>query len=174
MAIATTRNINDVYGPLCFAALGVGAVIIPNQIIITIICPDDLIATATALALSVRVIGGSIGYAVYYNVFKQRFTYWATNYFGLAAVQAGVYTVPEITEMALLVSSNSYNQLLKFPEINTQEKYNLLYLAGKETFARSFPIVWYTAIAFGGAAIIACIFLRDIGKFMDGHVAVRI
>jgi hypothetical protein len=35
----------------------------------TIICPDDLIATVAALTLAIRVIGGSIGYCVYYNVF---------------------------------------------------------------------------------------------------------
>ena len=38
-------------------------------VIATIICPDDLIATIAALTLAIRVIGGSIGYCVYYNVF---------------------------------------------------------------------------------------------------------
>jgi len=38
----------------------------------TIICPDDLIATIAALTLAIRVIGGSIGYCVYYNVFVSK------------------------------------------------------------------------------------------------------
>jgi hypothetical protein len=173
MSIARTDNINSVYAPLTFAALGVGGVIIPNQIIITIICPDDLIATATALALTVRVIGGSIGYAVYYNVFKERFTHYATSYFGLQAALAGVYDVQTITEMALLVSENLYQKLLDYPQVTTQATYDKLYFAGRETFALSFPIVWYSSIAFGGATIIACLFLRDIGKYMDGHIAVQ-
>lgn len=37
--------------------------------IATIICPDDLIATVAALTLAIRVLGGSVGYCVYYNVF---------------------------------------------------------------------------------------------------------
>lgn len=41
--------------------------------ITTIICPDDLIATVAALTLAIRVIGGSIGYCVYYNVFVHKF-----------------------------------------------------------------------------------------------------
>ena len=40
--------------------------------ITTIICPDDLIATVAALTLAIRVIGGSTGYCVYYNVFVSR------------------------------------------------------------------------------------------------------
>lgn len=174
MSIATTTNINSVYAPLCFAALGVGGVIIPNQIIITIICPDDLIATATALALTVRVIGGSIGFAIYYNGLKQKFTYWATNYLALKAVGVGIYNVDDLTEIAYLVSANLYKDLLQYPAIDTQEKYDTLYLAGRETFALSYPIVWYSAIAFGGASIIACLFLKNITNRMDGHVAVRI
>ena len=46
---------------------------VPASIITTIICPDDLIATVTALTLAVRVIGGSVGYCVYYNVFLTKF-----------------------------------------------------------------------------------------------------
>ena len=37
---------------------------IPDHLIATIICPDDLIATVAALTLAIRVIGGSIGYCV--------------------------------------------------------------------------------------------------------------
>lgn len=175
MSIAQTDNINSVYAPLCFAALGVGGVIIPNQIIVTIICPDDLIATATALALTVRVIGGSIGYAVYYNVFKTAFTNNAENYLATQLIlNAGVLDINEITTIALDISSNLYGDILQFPDITTQAQYDTIVAAGRETFAMSFPIVWYSAIAFGGASIICCFFLRDIGKYMDSHIAVSI
>jgi hypothetical protein len=43
------------------------------SIITTIVCPDDLIATVSALTLSIRVLGGVVGYAVYYNVFYNKF-----------------------------------------------------------------------------------------------------
>lgn len=175
MAIAKTDNMNSVYAPLCFAALGVGGVIIPNQIIITIICPDDLIATATALALTVRVIGGSIGFAVYYNVFKNAFTYNATNYLAYVLIEdAHVYNITEITEIALDISSNLYADIIKFPDITNQAQYDIILNAGRETFAMSFPILWYSAIAFGGAATLCCLFLKDIGKYMDNHIAVEI
>ena len=65
---------NLIYLPVCLACLGVGAVIIPNQIIASIVCPDDLIGSVTALTISVRVIGGAIAYAIYYNILRQKFT----------------------------------------------------------------------------------------------------
>ena len=45
-------------------------------------CPDDLIATVAALTLAIRVIGGSVGYAVYYNVFVNKFTTNSVFYIG--------------------------------------------------------------------------------------------
>ena len=141
----------------------------------TIICPDDLIATATALALTVRVIGGSIGYAIYYNVFKTAFTNNAMDYLATKLIlDAGIFDVNEITQIAEDISSNLYASLLRFPDITTQAQYDVILAAGRETFALSFPIVWYVAIAFGGASIVCCFFLRDIGKYMDNHIAVAL
>ena len=73
MATATRYNIGPIYFVLVVAGLGIGGILIPAAIITTIVCPDDLIATISALTLSIRVIGGSVGYAVYYNVFIHKF-----------------------------------------------------------------------------------------------------
>jgi hypothetical protein len=56
LAGARIDNINAVYGILVVAGLGIGGIVLPASIITTIICPDDLIATVTALTLAVRVI----------------------------------------------------------------------------------------------------------------------
>jgi len=60
---------STVYVILVIAGLGIGGILVPASIITTIVCPDDLIATVSALTLAIRVVGGSIGYAIYYNVF---------------------------------------------------------------------------------------------------------
>jgi hypothetical protein len=44
------------------AGFGVGGVLVPPSTIAITVCPDRLIATTVALSLSIRVIGGSIGY----------------------------------------------------------------------------------------------------------------
>lgn len=86
LAIGRVDNLYQLWGLLILAGLGIGGIVVPASIICkwdgylsysdplltilaTIICPDDLIATVAALTLAVRVIGGSIGYCVYYNVF---------------------------------------------------------------------------------------------------------
>lgn len=86
LAIGRVDNLHQLWGILVLAGLGIGGIVVPASIICklffhpliksatltvtaTIICPDDLIATVAALTLAVRVIGGSVGYCIYYNVF---------------------------------------------------------------------------------------------------------
>jgi hypothetical protein len=52
---------------------------------------DRLIATVAALTLSIRVLGGAIGYAIYFIVFVQKFTGNAIEYLGAASLQAEYY-----------------------------------------------------------------------------------
>lgn len=73
MALARPDNIGPVIVILIIAGLGIGGILVPASIITTIVCPDDLIATVSALTLSIRVLGGAVGYAVYYNVFFNKF-----------------------------------------------------------------------------------------------------
>ena len=66
LAVATVDNLSTLWGLLVLAGLGIGGIVVPASIITTIICPDDLIATIAALTLAIRVLGGAIGYTVYY------------------------------------------------------------------------------------------------------------
>jgi hypothetical protein len=82
MSLARLDNIGPVIVILIVAGLGIGGILVPASIITTIVCPDDLIATVSALTLSIRVLGGSIGYAVYYNVFYNKFVPLAIEHVG--------------------------------------------------------------------------------------------
>ena len=73
LACATRYNMNQLWGILILAGLGIGGIVVPASVITTIICPDDLIATVSALTLSIRVLGGSVGYCAYFNVFVSKF-----------------------------------------------------------------------------------------------------
>lgn len=175
MIIATPYNLNAVYAPITIACIGVGGVIIPNQIIITIICPDDLIATATALALTVRMVGGAIGFAIYYNVFQTKFIEESFATIVPAAVAAGVYNYDDIVQIALDIGHSYFEKsVYTFRQINSQDKYESIVMAGRIAFAPAFRQVWYVSLAFGGASVIASVFLGDISRFMDDHVAVTL
>ena len=56
LAAARLDNLPAVYAILVIAGLGIGGIVVPASIMTTIVCPDDLIATVTALTLSIRVV----------------------------------------------------------------------------------------------------------------------
>lgn len=175
LAAARIDNINAVYGILVVAGLGIGGIVVPASIMTTIICPDDLIATATALTLSIRVIGGAVGYTTYYNIFQSKFVEAITKRMLAAALANELYNVPTIIRAAELTASSLTEDILYLPGIDGNVTiWNALVLAGQESYAEAYPYVYYASIAFGAVAIIASAFLGDIRKYMDDHVAVVI
>jgi hypothetical protein len=44
----------------------------PASTVAIIASPDDIIAATGAMTLVVRVLGGSIGYSIYYNIFVSK------------------------------------------------------------------------------------------------------
>jgi hypothetical protein len=175
LAAANTDNLNAVYGILVVAGLGIGGIVVPASIITTIVCPDDLIATIAALTLSIRVIGGAIGYTTYYNVFYNKFVPLLTVSIGTACYENYIFNISIITEIAQLTGASLINDILDVPGVDGNvTKWNLIVQAGQQAYADAYPWVYYTSIAFGAVAIIASCFLGDISKYMDDHVAVII
>ncbi|KAH6647806.1 putative major facilitator superfamily transporter [Truncatella angustata] len=173
ISVAEVDNLHVLWGILVLAGLGIGGIVVPASIITTIICPDDLIATVAALTLSIRVIGGSIGYCVYFNVWVNKFTPAATKYIGGTLVQAGITSVETITEVIELTSASMLDAIAEVPGIAGNEAlYQAVVKAGQLAYAESYKYVYYTSIAFGGVSIIAALLMGDISKFMDDHVAV--
>lgn len=175
LGCGTRFNLSTLWGLLVLAGLGIGGIVVPASIITTIICPDDLIATVTALTLAIRVIGGSIGYCVYYNVFINKFIPNATLYIGTAMYELGITNKTYIVEAIQYTGASLLPLLHTIPGIGLNETaYNAVVLAGQEAYAQSYKYVYYTSTAFGAISIIAACFLGDIGKYMDDHVAVVI
>jgi hypothetical protein len=65
LAVMTPENEKLVVALGCMASLGVGGVLVPAATVAMLVCPDALITTAAALSLSIRTVGGSIGYSIY-------------------------------------------------------------------------------------------------------------
>jgi hypothetical protein len=175
LAAARLDNLNAVYGILVVAGLGIGGIVVPASIITTIICPDDLIATIAALTLAIRVIGGAIGYTTYYNVFYNKFVPILTKNIIIASVENGIFNATVIKDIAELTGASLIQDILFLPGVDGNlTKWNALVHAGQESYAAAYPFVYYSSIAFGAVAILASLFLGDISKYMDNHVAVVI
>ena len=198
IACARVDNMGAVWAPLVIAGLGIGGIVVPASIITTIICPvvrshsqypfpiskisnlsneiKDLIATVAALTLSIRVIGGSIGYCVYYNVFISKFIPNAQHYIGGAMVtELGITNTTYIIEAIELTGASLLPLLKEIPGIKGNDTaYEIVLAAGQLAYAESYKYVYYVSISFGVVSILAAWFLGDIQKYMDDHVAVVI
>lgn len=64
MAIVTPENERKVIALGTISGIGLGGVIVPSATVAMIAAPDALITTCAALSLSVRAVGGSIGYSI--------------------------------------------------------------------------------------------------------------
>lgn len=175
MAVARTDNLSSLWIILIIGALGIGGIVVPASIMTTIICPDDLIGTIAALTLSIRVVGGAIGYTIYYNVFINKFTANAIYYIGgVMETELGITNITYITDAIELTGASLLNELQVIPGIaGNTTAYDMVVAAGQYTYAESYKYVYLTSIAFGVLSIAASIFLDDITKYMDDHVAVE-
>jgi hypothetical protein len=90
LAVMTPENEHLVVGLGSIASLGVGGVLVPAATVAMIVCPDALITTAAALSLSIRTVGGSIGYSIYYNIFATKLEQNLPKYAAEYAIKAGL------------------------------------------------------------------------------------
>jgi hypothetical protein len=163
---------HTLWGLLILGGLGIGGIVVPASIITTIICPDDLIATVSALTLAIRVIGGSVGYCVYYNVFLSKFKINAPAMIGGAMVEYGITNLSYIVQAIEITGASLLPALKEIPGIAGNDTvYEGVVYAGQVAFAESYKYVYLASIAAGGISIIAACFLGDINKYMDDHVA---
>lgn len=176
MSISRPDNMYQMWGILVLAGLGIGGIVVPASIISTIVAPDDLIATVTALTLAIRVLGGSVGYCIYYNVFISKFVpILKTQVLDTIIVDAHVHNFTTIVEALQLTGASLIDQIADLPGVKGNPgAYEIIVAAGQVAFAEGYKWVYYVSIAFGGISIIAACFLGDISKYMDDHVAVVI
>ena len=176
------------YAFVTFAALGVGGVIIPSSIIAQICCPDELIASITAITLSIRYIGGAIGYTVYYNVFYRNFEHYATSIIATETlIYKGVVPYPvfdthltpeqrtayetTILTIITLVGQARFAELKAFIKISPlvekkDQALDIIVAGAQEAFAKAYRYPYWISIAFGGTCLILSFFLGDIKQFL--------
>ncbi|KAF2708227.1 putative MFS drug efflux pump [Pleomassaria siparia CBS 279.74] len=175
LSISRPDNLSQMWGILIVASLGIGGIVVPASIMSTIVCPPELIGTITALTLSIRVIGGSIGYCAYYNIFVSKFTPAAMHYIGGTLVLKANITSPAvIEEVIVLTGAALLEEISMLPGIKGNEAlYQAVVAAGQLAYAEAYKWVYYASIAFGGVSIIAALFLGDLSPYMDDNIAVH-
>ena len=167
LAAVRPGAIGLVVGLSALGALGVGGIIQPAVTMLTIISPDETIATISAASISARLAGATIGYAVYFNVFQTKLAQLG-GAITAAAVSAGLPMNDTISTFVPAVLSNNLTALSEFPSFVV----NAGVTAQVDTYLEGFRMIYLVSIVFGVGAIVASLFLRDIKPYMVDRVAV--
>ena len=174
MVLVSPTDVNTAWGPLVLALIGVGGVLVPNQVIITVITPDDLIASVTALTVGLRAQAQVIGLAIFYNRLSAEVTKNTYKYAVTPFLQAGIFNSTLIEEVmnGLTAVPFAYYEAT-IPQLASNPKAAAtLQTAIVRVFIEAFQHVWYITIAFGVAACIAAACMGSVHRYMDKHVAV--
>ncbi|KAK6508887.1 hypothetical protein TWF481_003654 [Arthrobotrys musiformis] len=176
MAAISPNNINTAWAPLILGLLGSGGTNIPNQIILTLVTPDDMVPTATALSVTIRILFLSIGVSIFQNRFLTEVTKNASQYIVPAAIRVGIFDPQAIMQLISSVTAVPLEQYvaLYLPEVDSAEKYQVLLVAVRTAFSRSFQMLYYLTIPFSVVACIGCFCVGDLTRFMDDHVAMTL
>ena len=169
LATVTQNTPAQGIGLAFLGGLGTGGLLQPAATILTIISPDEAIATITAATVTIRLVGSSVGYTIYSNVLQNKVAAVLPVNVATAAAMAGLSTDKIAQFMGDFLGGNS----------TALAGYSLSVIgaatdAVKGSYVEGFRLVYLVSIAFGGSAVIACLFLGDIRRFMVDRVAVDI
>ena len=173
-ALAKSTPTNPAYtvAMATFAAFGNGALVVPALTLALYACPDNYIGTTGALSLSSRFLGGSIGTAIYFNVFNQKISAVLPTLVGQAAVKHGVSADNAVLLVKAMAAQANYAQLgAQVPGVSNAALNAAIY-ARQWAYADSLKYVWYTTIPFGVISTLCCLALPNIKKYMTNRVAV--
>lgn len=154
-----------------FAAFGLGGVIVPAATVAMIAAPDALITTCAALSLSVRAVGGAIGYSIYYSIFIKKLTATIPTLVGTYAVKAGL----PATDAKIFVETflTTPKAIASVP--NVTPAIIAAALKGSQwAYAGALHLVWYTSIAFGICAMACALAIPNTRRFETNRIAVAL
>lgn len=133
--------------------------------------PDSLLATTAALSLSIRTLGGSIGYTTYLAVFSKKIAVNLPTIVAKYVAEAGLATenLESFVTTFLTAPANITTAAGYTPEIAAAAT-----IGSRWAYTESLKWVWYVSIPFGVLAIIACFFIPSIKKWQTSRIAVEL
>jgi hypothetical protein len=163
MAAINPDNINTAWAPLVIGLVGVGGVLLPSQVVFSIISPDELIGTSIALSIVIRAIGQVIGVSMFYNLFHKHIADLASKdlrIFYLPAIlngfTVGVDAQADVSVLITALTAGPFSAYAPQFNITDPAKIAGIQEACHNLFKGAFPELYFVSIAFGGAAIISC------------------
>ena len=141
LSVMTPDNVVTTIALATLACFGLGGVIVPAATVAMIAAPDALITTCAALSLSVRAVGGSIGYSIYYSIFHKKYLALAPALIGKYAVGAGLPPKQAIAFVHAWFADPTHASVLTLPGVTT-EVFAAATLGQQWGYAMSLHYVW--------------------------------
>ncbi len=159
------------------AGFGIGGVVALAVTTAVIGSPDDLIATCVALSLSIRTVGGSVGTAIYSNIFSTKLTHNLPTYVATYAVAAGLppSSAKAFVELFLVAPQNLTTPAgeAAVPGL-TEAVLQGATIGARWAYAESLKDVWYSALPFGILACLACVLIGQPSSLLTNRIAANI
>ncbi|KAK0633593.1 major facilitator superfamily domain-containing protein [Immersiella caudata] len=174
LAAARVDNIHTVYGILFVAGLGVGGIVVPASTVTTYICPSDLLATITSLTIAIRIVGGAVGYAVYFNLFVNQLKDDLPRFLAPACMRIGITNPEEIGQIIGMTAESLIDEIRSLRGMEDEAAYQSIVEAGQLAYTNAYPLVFYASIGFGAVSILASLFLEDVSEFVSDQVVADI
>jgi hypothetical protein len=152
----------------CVGAL-VNAAAIASATMIQLGVPHEYMGVGTAMAITARSIGGSVGTTVYTSILENRLVHYIPTDIGIPLAKAGAAreAIPHIIEALLSGNTTTLKHLT--PEVLTAGSAGL-----KQAFAHSFRIVYLVTLAFGVTGTICVAFSRNVDDQMTKKVDIKL
>ncbi|KAK5048186.1 hypothetical protein LTR84_005856 [Exophiala bonariae] len=153
------------------AGFGVGGILVPAATVALVVVPDSLLATTAALSLSIRTLGGTIGYTIYLAVFMNKLSTNLPNSVARYVTEAGLSgkDVENFVTIFLTDPANIDNVPGYTVEIAAAAN-----LGSRWGYSESLKWVWVTSVPFGVLAMVACCLLPSIKKWQTRRIAVEL
>lgn len=159
---------------IAIACVGVGGIIIPASVITQLCTPDEYLGTVTALTFVMRVLGGGIGFAVYYYILNDD----ASKLFAdtsrpdslklISLLLGEGFDITAVTAYINALAINDIKSLLAMPGV-TESLVDQSHTLAKPIWADIFKNVWLSTLAFSGVGLICSMFLGDVRKYMTNR-----
>jgi hypothetical protein len=140
LSVMTPDNIVTTIALATVACFGLGGVIVPAATVAMIAAPDALITTCAALSLSVRAVGGSIGYSIYYSIFHDKIIAKLPVLVATYAIEAGLD--PKEAKLFVGTLVTNVSAIATVPGV-TPKIINAGLLGQQWAYALSLHYVWY-------------------------------
>lgn len=160
--------------------VGIGGIIVPASVITQLCSPDEFLGTVTGLTFIARVLGGGIGFTVFYDVLNKKVAEILNDLTRKdslemvdIALSVGITDTAEITKFLTDFSLNDVIGMKTFPGV-TDAVIDKLSITATEIWADGFGYVWLVTVAFSALGLVCSLFLGNVTKYMTNHRAVRL